>query len=82
MARVTVEVKDKPLFKVGDVVNNSSRTMLVIDNQAAGELDVDDSEFVGVVLQSSFTEDEVGDVCILDKAEFSPFHGTIIINSD
>lgn len=81
MTKVSINPNDKPKFNIGDIVTNNSAIFMVTDHYE-GNIDVDESEFMGVVLYTNCPDYQIGEGGILEKNSFSAFHGTIIINSD
>lgn len=81
MAKVSINPYDKPKFNKGDIVTNNSTVFMVTDH-CEGKVDVDESEFIGVVLYTDYLDYQIGEVIVLNKSSFSAFHGTITINSD
>jgi hypothetical protein len=81
MAKVSINPYDKPKFNKGDIVTNNSAVFMVTDD-CEGNIDIDESEFMGVVLYTNYSDYQIGEVSILEKTSFSAFHGTITINSD
>lgn len=81
MSKVSISPRDKPKFNIGDIVTNNSAVFMVTD-YFEGAVDVDKSEFVGVVLYTKCQDYQIGDIEVLEKSSFSAFHGTITINSD
>lgn len=54
----------------------------MVTDECEGKVDVDESEFIGVVLYTGYSDYQIGEVSVLEKSAFSAFHGTITINSD
>lgn len=81
MSRVSISPHDKPKFNIGDIVTYNSAVFMVTDD-CEGKVDVDESEFIGVVLYTGYSDYQIGEVSVLEKSAFSAFHGTITINSD
>ena len=81
MSKVSISPRDKPKFNIGDIVTNNSAVFMVTD-YFEGAIDVDKSEFVGVVLYTKCQDYQIGDIEVLEKSLFSAFHGTITINPD
>lgn len=81
MTKVSIGSHDKPKFNIGDIVTNNSTVFLVTD-ECEGQIEVDESEFMGVVLYTNCPDYQIGEVGVLEKSSFSAFHGTITINSD
>lgn len=81
MSRVSISPHDKPKFNIGDIVTNNSAVFMVTDH-CEGKVDVDESEFIGVVLYTNYPDYQIGEVIVLEKSAFSAFYGTITINSD
>ena len=81
MSRVSISPHDKPKFNIGDIVTYNSAVFMVTD-ECEGKVDVDESEFIGVVLYTGYSDYQIGEVSVLEKSVFSAFHGTITINSD
>lgn len=81
MSKVSINPYDKPKFNIGDIVTNNLAVFMVTDH-CEGKVDVDESEFIGVVLYTDYPDYQIGEVIVLEKSAFSAFHGTITINSD
>lgn len=81
MSKVSISPHDKPKFNIGDIVTNNSAVFMVTD-ECEGQIEVDESEFMGVVLYTNYSDYQIGEVSVLEKSPFSAFHGTITINSD
>lgn len=81
MTKVSIGSHDKPKFNIGDIVTNNSAVFLVTD-ECEGQIEVDESEFMGVVLYTNYPEYQIGEISVLEKNSFSAFHGIITINSD
>jgi hypothetical protein len=82
MSKVSLNPKRKPQFNLGDIVTDSVTTLLVTDTYA-GDIEVDsEKEFAGVILHSYTPEYSSGELHVGEKARFSCYNGTIIINSD
>lgn len=81
MTKVSIGSHDKPKFNIGDIVTNNLAVFMVTDH-CEGKVDVDESEFIGVVLYTNYPDYQIGEVSVLEKSAFSAFHGTITINSD
>jgi hypothetical protein len=81
MAKVSISPHGKPKFNIGDIVTNNSAVFLVTD-ECEGQIEVDESEFMGVVLYTNYPDYQIGEISVLEKNSFSAFHGTITINSD
>lgn len=81
MSRVSISPHDKPKFNIRDIVTNNLAVFMVTDH-CEGKVDVDESEFIGVVLYTNYPDYQIGEVIVLEKSAFSAFHGTITINSD
>lgn len=80
MTKVSISSHNKPEFNIGDIVTNNSAVFMVTDH-CEGNIDVDESEFMGVVLYTNCPDYQIGEGGILEKSSFSAFHGTITINS-
>lgn len=81
MTKVSIGSHDKPKFNIGDIVTNNSAVFLVTD-ECEGQIEVDESEFMGVVLYTNYPDYQIGEISVLEKSSFSAFHGTITINPD
>lgn len=81
MTKVSIGSHDKPKFNIGDIVTNNSAVFLVTD-ECEGQIEVDESEFMGVVLYTNYPDYQIGEISVLEKNSFSAFHGIITINSD
>lgn len=81
MSRVSISPHDKPKFNIGDIITYNSAVFMVTD-ECEGKVDVDESEFIGVVLYTGYSDYQIGEVSVLEKSAFSAFHDTITINSD
>lgn len=80
MSRVTLNPSEDLCFKIGDIVTNKEITVMVTD-QCEGQIEVDDGEFVGVVLHTSNSYWVIGELYVGDKREFSNYHGNVTIES-
>lgn len=80
MTKVSINHCNKPQFNIGDIVTNNSAVFMVTDH-CEGQIEVDESEFMGVILYTNYPEYQIGEVSVLEKRSFSAFHGTITINS-
>lgn len=81
MSKVSINPNDKPKFNIGDIVTNNSAVFIVTD-YFEGTVDIDEGEFIGLVLYTKCQDYQIGDIEVLEKRSFSAFHGTITINSD
>lgn len=66
MAKVSISPHDKPKFNIGDIVTNNSAVFLVTD-ECEGQIEVDESEFMGVVLYTNYPDYQIGEISVLEK---------------